>query len=41
MGQPSNLQEDALWMVLPFVQGGSVESAMKYAFSKVSHADQF
>ena len=30
-----DLQDDNLWMVLPYIQGGSVESAMKYAFPKV------
>lgn len=29
------LQEETLWMVLPYIQGGSVESAMKYAYPKV------
>jgi len=29
------VQDDSLWMVLPYIQGGSVESAMKYAFPKV------
>ena len=31
----SLLQEHYLWMVLPYVPGGSVESAMNYAFPKV------
>ena len=29
------VQDETLWMVLPYVQGGSVESAMKYAYPKV------